>query len=609
MTRKNLLVFVFVLMGQFLLAQEPAVRHLEELIVSDSQLKKFTSTQSVHTLNDSVLKKNNPLLTHLLNYTTGIYFKEYGLGMSSSASFRGTTGAQTAVIWNGININSQTLGQTDFNTLNASDFSSVSVRAGGGSVIYGSGAIGGSIHLNNDFEFKKTFENCFRLEYGSFSTSLVNYGVKAASDKVYTSVGFTRYDSKNDYTIPGTDKKNLNGAFYNTSLNANFGYKINEKNYLKYYGNFFSGERHFSLIFSTEIPTKYKNLNMRNLFEWAGFYGKWVSKFKVGFLSEEYNYFPDIKKTNFSFGKVETFLTKYDLSYDLAKNMKLNAIADYSQNKGNGSDITYENRRVGGLSIMLNHKIGWFLYEVTARRELTNVYKSPYLYSAGVQFKCTDYYSLRLNSSKNYRIPSFDDLYWIGSGNRDLKPETSQQYEIGNQFAFKYVTLELTGFYNDITDMIRWLPAGSVWRPMNIDKVEAYGLEGKLNARKNFGKHAVSIDGNYSYTISKNRETSKQLIYVPYHKATISLGYYYRKLSAYFQNMYVGEVFTRSDNNPKYNLKAYNVSNFGLDYDFGKKKIIKVGAKVQNLFQVKYEIVEGRFMPGRNFNLYINFKF
>lgn len=35
----------------------------------------------------------------------------------------------------------------------SSDYNSISVKAGGGSVIYGSGAIGGTVHLNNDLVF------------------------------------------------------------------------------------------------------------------------------------------------------------------------------------------------------------------------------------------------------------------------------------------------------------------------------------------------------------------------------------------------------------------------------------------------------------------------
>jgi iron complex outermembrane receptor protein len=48
---------------------------------------------------------------------------ENGLGMVSSPSFRGPH--CKAVIWNGININSQLLGQTDFNTITTQDFNSI----------------------------------------------------------------------------------------------------------------------------------------------------------------------------------------------------------------------------------------------------------------------------------------------------------------------------------------------------------------------------------------------------------------------------------------------------------------------------------------------------
>ena len=106
MTLKKRFAFCFLLLCQFISAQNDSITKLKEVIVSDVNLKKYSSSQSVQVLNDSVINKNQPSLTSLLNYNTVIYFKENGLGMTSAPSFRGTTGAQTAVIWNGININS-----------------------------------------------------------------------------------------------------------------------------------------------------------------------------------------------------------------------------------------------------------------------------------------------------------------------------------------------------------------------------------------------------------------------------------------------------------------------------------------------------------------------
>jgi outer membrane cobalamin receptor len=146
MTAKKPLLFSVFLMCQFIFAQQDSIS-LKEVIVTDSQLRQFSKTLSVQKLNDSVIAANGPSLTSLLNYNSVIHFKENGYGMVSSPSFRGTTAQQTAVVWNGININSQFNGQTDFNTITSNDYDATNIRAGGGSVIFGSSAIGGSIHL------------------------------------------------------------------------------------------------------------------------------------------------------------------------------------------------------------------------------------------------------------------------------------------------------------------------------------------------------------------------------------------------------------------------------------------------------------------------------
>ena len=87
-------------MSALVAAQHDAITHLEPVLIADNVLKKFSNSQLVTTLNDSVLAKNQPSLTSLLNFNSTIYFKENGLAMVSSPSFRGTTAQQTAVVWN-----------------------------------------------------------------------------------------------------------------------------------------------------------------------------------------------------------------------------------------------------------------------------------------------------------------------------------------------------------------------------------------------------------------------------------------------------------------------------------------------------------------------------
>jgi len=180
MTIEKTIQLCVLLMCQFILAQHGSIA-LDEVIVTDRQLHEFSKSQAVLALNDSVIGNNGASLTALLNYNSTIYFKENGPGMVSSPSFRGTTAQHTAVVWNGLNINSQFNGQTDFNTVTTADFNNVAVRSGGGSVIYGSSAIGGSVHLNNDLLFSRRFDSALSVGYGSFDTFGANYQLKASS--------------------------------------------------------------------------------------------------------------------------------------------------------------------------------------------------------------------------------------------------------------------------------------------------------------------------------------------------------------------------------------------------------------------------------------------
>ena len=611
MTLKKRFAFCFLLLCQIISAQNDSINKLKEVVVSDANLKNFSNTQSIQRLNDSIINKNQSSLTSLLNYNTVIYFKENGLSMTSSPSFRGTTSQQTVVVWNGININSQLLGQTDFNTISTRGFNSIDVKAGGGSVVYGSGAIGGTIHLNNDLKFTDTFKNDFQIYYGEFNTISAIYGITAATKKWSIDASFTRNSSDNDFKFVGQEVWNKNGQYYNNTFDAAIGYKINSKNSIKFYSEIFDGERHFSLTSPNATKTKYQDYNIRNLLTWSSSFNKFESNLRLAYISEHYNYFEDINLDGYTSGGVKSFIGKYDLDYTLSSTMKISTIIDYTKNDGVGSGIGKSSREIGGASLLWKHTLTekWN-YEMSARKEVSDVYKSPVLFSVGSRYNFSDFYQLKFNLSRNYRVPTFNDLYWEGSGNPDLKPESSYQAEIGNEFRYKDFRLTVTGYGMKIKDMIRWLPNNSGnWSPENTDRVTIYGAEALLGWRKIFDKHTFDFSGTYAYTVSLDDKTDKQLFYVPYHKLTGSLSYYYKKLSAYYQVMFTGEIFTTSDNNPKDILDAYNVSNIGVDYNFSKKNTFKVGVKAANLWNEKYEALPSRFMPGRNLTLYLNLNY
>lgn len=150
---------------------------------------------------------------------------------------------------------------------------------------------------------------------------------------------------------------------------------------------------------------------------------------------------------------------------------------------------------------------------------------------------------------------------------------------------------------------------GGLFIPINTHRVSILGGELELNYQKNIQKHHFDFKAIYSYTKSENQKTHKQLIFVPYHKATASLAYNYNRLNVYYQYLWNGEVFTQTDNNPKKVIANYMVSNLGFAVDCDTQKKYSIGFKVLNLWNENYESVENRPLPGRNYTLNLTLKF
>lgn len=617
MTSKTFYLFFLLGFCQFIMAQHDSINNLKEVVIADKNFKKYSDSQAVLSLNDSIINKNEALLTDLLNYNSTIYFKEYGRGMLSTVSFRGTTASQTAVIWNGININSQMNGSTDFNTIAAADFNTIDVKAGGGSVIYGSGAIGGSVHLNNNLNFSNNFENHLKLEYGSYNTQGINYKMNVSNAKWSSQIGFSRNSSTNDYDYDGKynwkgeQLWNQNGEYQLINLNANLGYKINAKNSIKAYSQTSNTDRNTSLISASETKSRYVNGFNRNLIEYEGDFNQFTTNFKTAFITENYQYYPEKEQNKYSYGKTQSWINKLDLGYAFSKALSFNFVTDYTKTKGYGSSFGNNVREITSTALLIKQDVNLKWHnEYGIRKEFTTNYKSPILFSVGSVYDFSSFYHLKMNLSRNFRIPTYNDLYWEQGGNPNLKPESSYQAEIGNVFNYKKVTLTQTFFFNKIDDLLRWVPGdGGNWQPQNTDKVNAYGSETLLGWKNNYGKNYLNFNATYAYTISQNLETKKQLFFVPYHKATAALAYGYKNFSANYQLLYNGFVYTQSDNDPNEIVAAYTVSNIGLDYDLKFLTSFKVGFQILNLWNASYESLENRPMPGRNFNMYFNLKF
>ena len=588
-------------------SQEKAI---DTIYIFDNQLKNSKKFQKIETLNQDDLLKNTTNLSEVLRFQSPVYIKENGRGMVSSPSFRGTTAQQTAFVWNGININSTFLGQGDVNNLNLLGYDQLEIKSGGGSVIYGSGAIGGTIHLNNELSFNKGFHSTFFLEGGSYNTINSLLKTSYSDDKFSIKVSGNYVKSDNDYEVPEENYVNLNGEYDNRTFNLGAAYKIDSQNRLSWQTQIYDGVQHYPTSeFGTQ--TKYLSNTFRSLIAWDFNSTKINNSFKAALLQDDFQYFEHIDQPKSSGGSGKTYLAKNDFTYFFNNQWAFNLISEYHFDKGEGyqSGITDVSRNAGSVAGLLRWNPGKkFNFEAGAKKDFVEEIATPIIYSFSGKMTVNNWYSFALNISKNFRYPSFNDLYWQPGGNLDLKPEVSHQAELLNNFKYGNFKLNLTPYYIKIENMIQWLPTSNgYWSPVNTNNVESYGLESQLDFEKQFGKNKTKLSVGYLFTHSKNTDIDKFLMYVPKHKIFGNASYRYDFAEIFVQGMFNGLTYTTSNEKRSDAIDPYFVINGGLNFRFFKN--YQIGFKVNNIFDEIYETTDYFPLPKRNYsvNLLINF--
>ena len=622
--KKHVLFTIFFIATYTAMSQSDSIRNIlkEVVVLADKRIQKYSTGYKIRSLNDSILLKNTESFTTLLRFNSPIYFKESGSGGASTASFRGTSASNTAVIWNGININSINNGQTGFNSFAVSLFDEIAIRSGGGSIEYGSGAIGGTIHLSDEliYRSKKTIQNQFVASVGSFSTSNNLYKFRLYSKNISLKIGLSYNTSENDYKLLGSSYRNFNGAYHNSSINIGLGYKITPFSQLKLYSTNDIGER----LFSGELPNptaandKYKDLNQRNLLVYTHEREKLSHEVKFGFLTQQYQYFDDKDSKKFNFGKTKRYISNYSLTYKIPRlHATITSYSEYELIYGKTDVISEKNRRQFSQSVLYKQQLNNALFfDAKIRKDFNTDYSVPLSFALGIKTKKMNNFFLRANGSKNYSVPTYNDLYWPGQGNINLIPETALQGEFGIAFKNNNIKVDVAVFYIDAKNKIVWTPNGDpkragIWTPINLTNTRNQGIEFTADFIKKSGHHFIKANINYVYTEAKNKRTEKYLIFVPKHLLNSGLAYTYKKYSFFYQQLFTGKTFTTESNSKDFIIPNFFVANLGGDYKIIKNKAhqVSIGFKVNNIFNEKYLTQTRRPMPNRNFNLNINYKF
>lgn len=219
---------------------------------------------------------------------------------------------------------------------------------------------------------------------------------------------------------------------------------------------------------------------------------------------------------------------------------------------------------------------------------------------------------LRSSYGKNFRVPTFNDLYWKVGGNPNLHPERSVSFDAGIVTDFNFVGLweaEVSYFNIDTEDRIVWMPgSNSIWSPKNIHHVKSTGIELKAEWRSMSEAFVLGYAHTISNTIKKNMDgpddqtANKQLPYLPTETAAFNGSLNYGAASLNIHHVFTGFRYITETNDPKFVLPAFQKTDVNLILRIPFEHVImKTKFEVNNLFNADYQIIASYPMPLRTY--------
>jgi vitamin B12 transporter len=571
---------------------------------------------------DTLLMQINSMnnLGELLSSSSMGFVKSYGPAGVSSTSLRGASAAQTAVLWNGVNVQNPMLGQTDLSLFPAMLADEVLISKRGPATAGIQGALGGAIQLKNKFSadgFKLNMENGTG-SFGAFNNAVkVYYGNNALK-------GITRIyhnQVKNNFAfedLQGNPKILDHAKVLQWGLAQDI--EVNT-------GKVAVLEGHFWRQFSKRQlpPNKLQSKSVaeqdddswRNVLKWRKWSDKHAFSITGALLMDNLNY-TDSLALIYSSSKSHMIDLKAAHQYYPEFGQFSFALAyQYISASTNNYDFI-PNRNSWTANAVLRKKMAKekLIVEASLSTSLIDGFFQPLLPS--LQFDWQFNKKIRANVAvlRNFRFPTFNDLYWVPGGNPELSPEISWNYEAG--FALD-VPFEKTGlhwqsniqvFSRIVDDWILWQPAGVNWQPINARKVWSRGFETETSISKRYARAYWMVMARYQFVRSTNIEArignqeilGKQLIYQPAHLGGITFSGSFKKLSVYYAHRWTSKLFTTTDNSGT--LSGYSLGDFSLSraFEFNSGKI-SLTASVNNIWNKRYEVVAFYPMPGRNYAL------
>lgn len=609
-------------------AVEDSAAYRRALLSSASPLL-FFSSADIQTLG---LKS----VAEALRLANGVTVKDYGgLGGMKTVSVRNLGAEHTGVLYDGVPVSNCQAGQIDISRFSTDNLNAIRMGIGAPTEMLTPASaepFSGNLYLTTPNDDKASE---LKLSYGNWNT--INTSARFSRGTINSFVNYSHTDGNYPFTLTNgtlkTHERRNNGRMdaVNGEINASSDFATGTKHpsHLSAKLYYYYSDRQLPggvIYYNNEA---HERLWDENCFAQAKYDAELGSQWKMQVLAKynhSWNQYFDgnqiddggITMHTYRYRQDETFLS-IGVNYHSARTndrLQMAVVVDEMWNtlRNNIPEIGHKYRTTTYSTLRIRYHEHWLTANASLSYTFLNETRNRKRFTPSVSMSVKPWSEqqifVRASWRQAFRLPSFNDLYYYRLGNRDLRPERTNETNIGLTYTGHLLggnfSVIADAYHNRVHDLIVAFPTTFAWKMYNYGKVDIKGLN--IMAEYRFAPVVVNVGYNLNdarnITTSSASRYSRQVPYTACHSGNATVIWQSRLVNVGYALQWMGKRYSSLMHERQYRLPSFDDHSVSLTraFSLGKHRC-EVSLMCKNLLDRQYDIIQFYPMPGRSFIL------
>ena len=470
-----------------------------------------STTQQMEIISRETLEKTQAKdIPSLLEETSGLGVTRYGpYGNQADINIRGFNTKRTAVLIDGIPVNSAASGDFDFYSIDLSSVERIEVIHGGSDTKYNvSGALGGVINIitvkkqKSGMQFGGSLSNTsyilgkYNMQYGGTGDPKWQDLIDAQNLNLFAAYGAEKHSFR--FNISGNRagnhflyqdeygyaRRKEGNEILDAGLSASYIYEFPGYSKLITTGAAYFADKNIPVSGFTSEFAQQKDIAFREniMLEMPrAFHDNFSMEISLG-----HNW----KKLTYDQGNAASVHNEHSLSFINRWHWFTNEIltlrfgGDYNfiSLDSTNAGLHYGSR--GGLYITSEFLLLKNYFLIASIKGITDGGEIVPVPKLGLSWKINESITLKNNYYRSFKFPDFNDLYWKQDGymgNPNLKNEDGWGADLSADVSLKdFLLINTTAYFEWTENSIHWNNSSGSWRPENYGKGAFWGWDNKI---------------------------------------------------------------------------------------------------------------------------------